>query len=50
MGKVKKIRFSIECTYPVDLSDEEILDMFVEKIVDGAAEISAEDIEVVDGE
>lgn len=48
MAKVKKVRFEVEYTYPVDLPDEVILDRFAGQIINDASEITSEDIEIVE--
>lgn len=48
MKKVKKIHFEVEYAYPVEMDDDIILDRFAEQILDDAARISTEDIEIVE--
>ncbi len=44
----KRITFEISFDYPVDMDNEDILDMFAKQIVDAASGISSGDIDTVD--
>lgn len=50
MDKVEKKRITLEVSfdYPVDMSDEAVLDMFTGQIIDEATCLSSRDIEIVD--
>jgi hypothetical protein len=46
--KKKRITSEISFDYPVELSDEDILDSFANQLIDAASSISSHDIEIVD--
>jgi hypothetical protein len=46
--KKKRITSEISFDYPVDMSDEDVLDLFDKQITDAASCLSSEDIEIVD--
>jgi hypothetical protein len=50
MVTVRKKRITCELgfDYPIDMSDEDVLDMFAGQIIDAASSLSSHDIEIVD--
>ena len=46
--KKKRITCDLCFDYPIDMSDEDILDMFAGQIIDAASGLSSHDIEIVD--
>jgi hypothetical protein len=46
--KKKRITSEISFDYPVDMSDEDVLDLFATQIIDAASCLSSHDIEIVD--
>ncbi len=43
----KRITSEISFDYPVDMSDEDVLDMFAKQLIDAASSLSSHDIEIV---
>jgi hypothetical protein len=46
--KKKRINCEISFDYPVDMSDDDVLDLFAEQIIGAASSLSSRDIEIVD--